>query len=315
MQNTTEVEHHYHQGLESIQDDPQCCTCEILTLTPEISPWEERKSVRDLHQILTISPEVRLLERAHFRVMESSTLHIQPSLTNLKTSSATLCEYTEPKSSSVGSSSSIPNYVFLHQKAPSFYARDYRKNYTYPNMERQIMSNHLRRGVGSYSHPCLSTPLSVTPKLIVLGECMADTKLPTSNKLPVKVPPIQSAAVSAHPRLGEARFLLPRRIVKPPPLRNVPSLLMYPNDLWKNVKPVPLHVPIRGSSIELKRPNASEISQNKTDYYCPPATLHFDPGILPYAPINPGKVVSKLVIGRIDSASLIPHRRNYKPQH
>ena len=113
MQNTTEVEHHYHQGLESIQDDPQCCTCEILTLTPEISPWEERKSVRDLHQILTISPEVRLLERAHFRVMESSTLHIQPSLTNLKTSSATLCEYTEPKSSSVGSSSSIPNYVFL----------------------------------------------------------------------------------------------------------------------------------------------------------------------------------------------------------
>ena len=308
------TEHHHHRGLGGIQDGPQCCcTCTMLTLTPRISPWEERK--RDLHRIL--NPEVRLLEHAHFRVIESSTLHAQPSPTSLKSSNVTLSENAESKSlPGSSSSSSVPYHAFSHQKAPSSHARDYRKNYTYPNMERQIMSSRLRRGVSNYSHSSLSSPLSVKPKLIVLGENMEETKQHSIvSKPPVKALPIQSA----RPRLGEARFLLPRRIIKPPS-RYVPSLLMYPNNLWKNVKPVPLHVPIHGSSIELKRQNASVIPQismaRTTGCYCPTTTLHIDPRLLPYSPLNPGKVPrgSSNHIGRIDSATLIPPRRN-KQQH
>ena len=218
---------------------PSCC-CLPLTAQSRISPWSSKMSAEesDLVNLLQVRP----LLHSHNKICQEEQQDSEVS-TSKGTSSVTSGpnDPTDSRVSPIGKSPSEIPFNFSHQKTPSTNAKDYRKAYTYPNMEKRALSGgghrHLRgipqpssspSSCSSSSTPHLTKP--VRPKLIVLGgECCGDEKGQTtvSASSPYSKPEKELPPVSEHHSMT---------VRNKPRFHSVSSLVVQPSRSWESPK-------------------------------------------------------------------------------
>ena len=151
---------------------PNCC-CNSLSHNPSLSLWG-KKLQRNALQSYESKRQTNLKHHKVLNVEDNNILHN----TSSKQTTSLSQHYTDSRHTVVNPNIPFP---FTHLISPSRTMKEYRRTYTYPNMQRRTVSAFTDRQSRQYSNSTSASLPHITatlrPKMIVLGEYCGEKNL------------------------------------------------------------------------------------------------------------------------------------------
>lgn len=197
---------------------PYFCSCSPLHPDSAILPWSSDSSIASLDGYGCVQ-QTGCHPHNHCKVAKLETLQLGKFL-SLKKAVSTPEGF---KTSHARSSMHEIPYKFSHEENSSAAVREYRQNYTYPNMKRGFSVDPSSQASPGKDYHASTPSGTVKPKLVVLGKCVGGGGELQENQLPLQhSAPFRTSRITSRPLEYELSFKM--RWVS----HSIPSWLLPP---------------------------------------------------------------------------------------